>query len=281
MNLSSSIIKSPLASSLDFVPIEFEHFLVSHPDTSTSAAIPEIGDASANCSAVKPEREEDVAANSEIIKKATEAAQAILDKARADAERLLQESRAKGYQDGKEEGAKESMVQATEAARQDVANAVSALKNMTEKVDSLRHSLFHDNEKELLGLVMGVTRLVLNRELSTDKRLVLEQIRRAAKIVGEADEVLVKLNPLDQKIAKEHVDELVPEGRSMRFKIVTDKNVEVGGCIIECDRGTVDARISTQMKRIESAFNEAIVAGNSTSAESEPVQQAQKEASDA
>jgi flagellar biosynthesis/type III secretory pathway protein FliH len=285
MNLSSNIIKSPLARSLKFTPIEFEQFLAPHPDDSTPAVVQGTEEAAAKCATVKPECVEDAAANSEIIRKATEAAQSILDKAKADAEQLVQEARAKGYRDGKEEGAKEAMIQATKAAKQEVAAAVSAFKNVADKVDSLRHTLFHDNEKELLGLVLGVTRLVLNQEISTDKRLVLEQIRRAAKIVGEADEVLVKLNPLDQKIAKDHVEELVPEGRSMSFKIVADKSVEVGGCVIECDRGTVDARISTQMKRIESAFDQAMKAENSRSPESEsaqkPLQQAQQEAKDA
>lgn len=195
---------------------------------------------------------------SDSAENAAQAAEAILNEARARAAEVLNEAKEQGFRLGKEEGVQEAKDEALKAAKADVASVVSALRKATSELSSVREKALKDNDTEMLGLVLGVTRLVLSREIKTDKALILQQIRRAAEILGEADEVTVKLHPLDLKVAQRNMDDLVPDGKSMKLSIVADKSVEMGGCLLECDRGKVDARISTQLERIEAAFDEVM-----------------------
>jgi len=192
------------------------------------------------------------------VQAANAEADGILNEARAQASKILKEAKEQGFSLGKEEGAREAKEGALNAARADVASAKNALLNAASELIRVREKALADNDTEMLGLVLGVVRLVLSREIKTDKSLILQQIRRAAKILGEADEITVKLHPLDLKVAQRNMDDLVPEGKSMKLSMVADKSVDMGGCLLECNRGTVDARISTQLERIEAAFEEVM-----------------------
>ncbi|MBN2209347.1 MAG: hypothetical protein JW759_08640 [Candidatus Coatesbacteria bacterium] len=196
------------------------------------------------------------------IQAANAEADGILNDARARASQILKEAREQGFNRGKEEGVREAKEGALNAAKADVASAVTALLSAASELMTVREKALADNDTEMLGLVLGVVRLVLSREIKTDKSLILQQIRRAAKILGEADEITVKLHPLDLKVAQKNMDDLVPEGKSMKLSMVADKSVEMGGCLLECNRGTVDARISTQLERIEAAFEEVLKTEN-------------------
>ena len=192
------------------------------------------------------------------VQAANAEADGILNEARAQASKILKEAKEQGFSLGKEEGAREAKEGALNAARADVASAKNALLNAASELIRVREKALADNDTEMLGLVLGVVRLVLSREIKTDKSLILQQIRRAAKILGEADEITVKLHPLDLKVAQRNMDDLVPEGKSMKLSMVADKSVDMGGCLLECNRGTVDSRISTQLERIEAAFEEVM-----------------------
>ena len=178
----------------------------------------------------------------------------IVRKAEARAAEIMKVAKEEGFRLGKDEGAQKALEEARREAKSEVATAVAAFHAAASELRSARREAMAEGETEMLALVLGITRLVLAREIRMDKTLIIEQIRRAAAFLAEAAEITVKLHPIDLKVAQSNVDKLVPEGRSMRLTIVADKSVERGGCVLECSRGTVDARISTQLQRIEAAF---------------------------
>jgi len=253
----SNLVKCRQAPSANYVALDLERFVVPTRDYVGDPKLSMTGHAEAAVGGPVAENIGPIGAEN-TIRAAEAEAEAILNEARAQASEVLNEAKEQGFRLGKEEGAQEAKDEALKAAKADVASAVSALRKATSELGSVREKALKDNDTEMLGLVLGVTRLVLSREISTDKALILQQIRRAAEILGEADEVIVKLHPLDLKVAQRNVDDLVPEGKSMKLSIVADKSVEMGGCLLECDRGKVDARISTQLERIEAAFDEVI-----------------------
>ena len=250
----SNLVKCHQAPGANCVALDLESFIV------PAIGAPERPVKERGEPAVEGPVSENVGPNgAENIVQAAEAeAEAIFNEARARASQVLNEAKEQGFRLGKEEGAQEAKDEAMSAAKGDVASVVSALQKATSELSSVREKALKDNDTEMLGLVLGVTRLVLSREIKTDKALILQQIRRAAEILGEADEVTVKLHPLDLKVAQRNMDDLLPEGKSMKLSIVADKSVEMGGCLLECDRGKVDARISTQLERIEAAFDEVM-----------------------
>jgi len=253
----SNLVKCHQAPGANCVALDLEVFVVPTRDYIADPGVlgPERAEPVVEC----PISENVGSDGAENTVRAAEAkAEAILNEARARASEVLNEAKEQGFRLGKEEGVQEAKDEALKAAKADVVSVVSALQKATSELSSVREKALKDNDTEMLGLVLGVTRLVLSREIKTDKALILQQIRRAAEILGEADEVTVKLHPLDLKVAQRNLDDLVPEGKSMKLSIVADKSVEMGGCLLECLRGTVDARISTQLERIEAAFEEVM-----------------------
>ena len=192
-------------------------------------------------------------------------AKEILRKVEARAAEILKEAKEEGLSVGKEEGAQSALEEARREAKSEVATAVTAFQTAVSELNSARRETMAESDTEMLALVLGVARLVLAREIRTDKTLIIEQIRRAATFLAEASEITVKLHPVDLKVAQNSVDNLVPEGKSMRLSIVADKSVERGGCLLEGNRGTVDARISTQLDRIRAAFEKVMESPDSRS----------------
>lgn len=260
----SNVIKGALASATSFVPHSLESFLPftdEAPRGRGGRVFDTLVDPREELNALgggssRPQNHGRESTAIPELETAREEAQRIISEAKASAGRVLDEAKAQGLRLGREEGAEAARAEALGAVREEIASVVGAFKKAAQSLDSARDKMIEDSDKELLGLVLGVARLVLGREIRMDKSLVLEQIKRAAKIVGEADKVSVKLHPLDVKIAERHVNDLVPKGKSMEFSIVPDKAVDQGGCILECNRGRIDARISTQLERISAAFDQ-------------------------
>ena len=276
----SNLVKFHQVQGADCVAFDLESFVVSLNE--------DIGDAGPLVvKHVEPTEEglmaDDIGPNGakNAVQAAESRADAIISEAQARASEVLNEAKEQGFQLGKEEGAQEAREEALKAVRMEVASTIRALQNAASELNMVREKALNDSDTEMLGLVLGVTRLVLSREIKTDKTLILEQIRRAAEILGEADEVTVKLHPHDLKVAQKNVDGLVPDGKSVKLSIVADKSVEQGGCLLECSRGTVDARISTQLERIEAAFDGVRGASDSAERELPAEQQRPAEADDA
>ncbi|HUT03951.1 MAG TPA: FliH/SctL family protein [bacterium] len=203
----------------------------------------------------------------------------IVRKAEARAAEILKEAKEEGLRLGKEEGAQSALEEARREAKSEVATVVAAFRAAVSELSSARREAMAESDTEMLALVLGITRLVLAREIRMDKTLIIEHIKRAAASLAGVGEITVKLHPIDLKVAQNNVDKLVPEGKSMRLSIVADKSVERGGCLLECNRGTVDARISTQLDRIKAAF-EKVTESPDSGSEAAPDKQASAEEAD-
>jgi flagellar assembly protein FliH len=67
--------------------------------------------------------------------------------------------------------------------------------------------------------------------------------------------VKLRINPMDEELVREQRSALLVGSDFIReVMIEADENVERGGCVIESSAGNVDARISTQLKQIETVF---------------------------
>ncbi|MBN1593360.1 MAG: hypothetical protein JW941_08980 [Candidatus Coatesbacteria bacterium] len=252
----SNLVKAAKARDTYCVNFDFESFIVSLNNGIEDMKTSDIEKFEPELVHVSSESNQRAA--DELIQAAEKRASEIVNDAQARASKMLNEAKAQGIKLGKDEGSRHAREEALSVARQEVAATVAAMQRAAQELSKVREKVLNESDTEMLSLVLGVTRLILSREIKTDKTLILEQIRRAARILGEADEIVVKLHPLDLKTAQNSVDSLIPDGKSMRISLIADKSIEQGGCMVECDRGSVDARISTQLGRIEAAFNEVM-----------------------
>lgn len=162
------------------------------------------------------------------------------------------------FQQGIKEGAKETEIrlrseyeEKLEQERNRVATILSA---WSEQQDSYRNSL----EQSVTKFAIAVAEMILKRELNIDKEIVLAQVKEALKRVVGVERITLRVNPQDEEIVHTHRAMLTQGTDSIRdMAIEVDAAIEPGGCILESDSGNVDARLLTQLKRIEEALFES------------------------
>jgi flagellar assembly protein FliH len=99
---------------------------------------------------------------------------------------------------------------------------------------------------------MEISEALIDRELQTDEEAVIRVIDRALADLGEAERVVLKVHPEDARLlrAAEAEDSLSPSSIS-HFDIVADASIRRGGCMLESDRGQIDATIEARFEEIE------------------------------
>lgn len=112
-------------------------------------------------------------------------------------------------------------------------------------------------EQSTMKFGVAVAEIIIKREVSIDKELVLQQVREALKRVVGVERIKLRVNPQDESIVKENRAAVTEDSDSIRDIVIDlDETIEPGGCILESDSGNVDARLSTQLKKIEESLFE-------------------------
>lgn len=169
-----------------------------------------------------------------IIQKARDEAEII----RKRAERVLIEAveekkqeKLRGFEEGRQEG----------------------LSELTERIvqaEAERERILASQESELIQMVMEIAQKIVSREL--EKGAIFDMVREAVdKAVG--DRVVVKVHPTDKKrLEEKDLRSFVDSARVL--KIQEDATITPGGCLVETELGTVDARLETQWFAIRKAL---------------------------
>ncbi len=111
------------------------------------------------------------------------------------------------------------------------------------------------SEEVVLKFALAVAQQILKREVLCDNSIVLNQLRESLRRVLGVENIKVRVNPEDEAIVRENKPAILSASDSLREIVIeSDDKVERGGCILESESGNVDARISTQMKKIEAAL---------------------------
>jgi flagellar assembly protein FliH len=119
---------------------------------------------------------------------------------------------------------------------------------------------FHDQkiERTVVQLAVTIAELIVKREVSIDREIVLREAREALRRVVGVQQVTLRVNPFDIELVRGQKAHLAAGSESIRdLRIEPDEAVARGGCIVESDSGNVDARLSTQLRNIEMALLDA------------------------
>jgi flagellar biosynthesis/type III secretory pathway protein FliH len=112
----------------------------------------------------------------------------------------------------------------------------------------------HDLARRLAGIALQVARQVVRHELQTRATLVVDVVQEAlAEVLLSARHITVKVHPQDHALLVSSGG-VAAENRGVRW--VTDAQIERGGCLVESDLGTVDARLDTRWARAVAAMGD-------------------------
>lgn len=174
---------------------------------------------------------------SRIILEAQSESQRIRDKAKLLLEQVENE-RAAARTQGFEEGYQEGMGQATE---------------LIATTQDLRARMLADAEPQLLQLAFEAVKKVIGH--AAREGVVKDVVREALdSVVGQA--IIIRIHPEDRSFVE--ASQCLTEARQRLgalIQIKEDATIGQGGCIIDSEVGTVDARLEVQLAALEKAFS--------------------------
>jgi len=207
----------------------------------------------------------------EHIKKATEKAKKIEEDAKRKAEEYIhqketeieekikkqEEQLNKEYQETKDKAYKEGYDAGYNSGRAEVERLIRRLHNVIEKAIDKREEIISEAEEQVIRIILLIVRKVVKAISEEQKGVVIENIKAALNKIKGKTEVIIRVNTEDLELATEHKEELMQMFEELQHvTILEDTRVDKGGCIIETDFGSVDARISTQLNEIEEKIRE-------------------------
>lgn len=188
-------------------------------------------------------------------------AEQIVERAKLEVERMVKEAELrvaeieheayqKGYDAGREVGFKKGQAE--------VRRLIDRLGTIVGQAIDVREDIIAASEKQMVDMILLIARKVIKDEIVERKEVVLNNIREALRRIKDRDRVDIRVNFSDLELTTAHKDELIKMMESLRkVNIYEDSRIDRGGCIIETDVGSIDARISTQLKEMEEAIRNA------------------------
>ena len=192
-------------------------------------------------------------------------AEAIVEAAKTEGDNIRRTAHEQGHRAGREQGFREGReagrAEALEAARKEFAeqqkSLIESCQRLMTGINAGRVAWEAAARRDLIELAVAIARRVARHVGERDREAVLENLEEAVRLAGTRSEVSIVVSPLDAEAAREFARPLV-EGREQcrHVRVVEDAAVSPGGCLIQWSGGAVDARLETQLDRIEAALVE-------------------------
>lgn len=191
----------------------------------------------------------------QIKEKAEEEAKAIIEEAEIKARnieseirdtetRILTEARKRGYQDGWEEGYNKGS--------EEVKRLIERVQIILNSAIQKRNEILIETEQQIINLVLLIAKKVIKVISENQKNVVINNVIQALRKLKSRGEVIIRVNLADLELTTQHKRDFIEMVEGVKsIKILEDSTVDRGGCIIDTDFGSIDARISSQLHEIE------------------------------
>jgi len=134
----------------------------------------------------------------------------------------------------------------------------SAVQSLVEAVERLKHmekEFYGRVEEEILDLVLATTRKVVQREINTQRDVILDVLRQAIAKTTDRERIRVRINPSDFDFVHAHKSDIVSTVDGVKDLVIEgDESISRGGAVVDSDYGTIDARIERRFETVEKAL---------------------------
>ncbi len=171
-----------------------------------------------------------------------------LNKAKAQVAEIRETAEKEAHEKGYAEGFKKGEVD----AKKEFQPCLESAEDIIQELSGFRKKMYSKVEREMIEMVISLVKKVIHFELSTRDDSIQEMIRLAVQSVLDKESMTIKINPAD----KEHAENFRPElqhlfGEIKNISFEASTGIERGGCIIETNFGTVDARMDKLGEQID------------------------------
>lgn len=161
-----------------------------------------------------------------------------------DIERIHNEAHESGYQAGFAEGQQEGYRAGYEVAHTQAERLAALADNFESALAGIDQSV----AEQVLALALEVASQVLRSTVVARPESLLPVIREAiAALPLHHGHVMLHINPAEVEMVREHLGE---QFLNSGWRIVEDKEIEPGGCLLKAGSSEVDGTLETRWKRV-------------------------------
>lgn len=192
-----------------------------------------------------------------LISQAQQHAHELVSGARAHAAQIEEEHRSAGYERGVADG--------RNAAQLDMEDMLSTMRGLIEMALVERHKIVEGAQAEIVRLATVIAERIVHQRVEADDQVVIEMTRAAIARLVNRETVTVRVNPADIETMRENRERIMSMNDVDHLRLIEDQRVDRGGVVLETESGTIDSKISTQLREVRRllAVDERIALGPS------------------
>lgn len=140
----------------------------------------------------------------------------------------------------------------------EVKRGIDLLTAYAKMLQAEKKELAGRSEKSTIELAFLLAQRILGAELQSRPEAVSDVVRNALRQVLDCDQVRLRVNDADidyLRSVQSDLENVLSQG--VKLEIRADSSIERGGCMIDTERGTLDARIMSQLDTLRAGMKDA------------------------
>ncbi len=175
----------------------------------------------------------------------------LFKKQQENAKRAVEQAYNKGKTEGLKLGEEKGKAEAVSVYKKNIAEIQQNVTSFLKNIEDSKKEIFSHSEHIILKLCLEICRKIIASEITSNQDIILNVTRKALSYIAEREKLIIRVAPDDLKILNDKRDFWEPVTEKIKdVSIEPDERVKKGGCIIESNSGTVDARLGIQMDEI-------------------------------
>ena len=192
---------------------------------------------------------------------AGEAVAEILDQARSQADQMILEAQRTidaMFQDAQKELEEEKRAEREKGraeAQAEAATLLQSLQTAIQHVHEWKEDLFRQSEPIILDMVKDIAHKVFGDGLTLDDLALQANLNRVLEDSASLGDIQIYLNPEDAALLDPAWRETRAAITGEKIQILPSEGIKRGGCFVNGQMGSIDARVETQMQAVFDAIS--------------------------
>lgn len=200
----------------------------------------------------------------DVLEQARWEAQDLIQKAKEEAEKEVQSLKDHAAIEGRHEGVETGRLDGIEMGRQEgqkaYAESIQKWIGLLEDTLIQRQRLLGEFQPLLVELVGEALHQCLKRKAESDGQMVVDLVKETLRKAQDRVQLKLHLNPGDLEEVRAQGERLKLSVGAGSLEMVPDARIERGGCLLETEAGSVDARLSTVVSQAKEALSQGMPA---------------------
>ncbi len=184
-----------------------------------------------------------------IVRQALARADEIVYRAEAEAEQITQQAHAQAAAI-----AARARQEGLEAAHAKTADLLRTAASIVEQVKAWRDDLLNQGEMMMLRLVIEIAQTLFGDGLPLEPEVLGQAFSRALAEARSLGDLRIYVHPEDAALLGPHWVQQQTVLSGQRMELVASEVIKRGGCYVEGQFGSVDARVETQFQKVKEAL---------------------------